>query len=163
MLALIVVTDLRLPSVNWPLQIVWKLFDMAIGGIQAFIFALLTVIYYAQASESHSNETEALLETEEESEGSSGGSLDPGDPARPRSGILSAESARRGALNARPDRPTPADTHVTDHARPPYAHQNSTTPDVTGQHGSARPTCNSQGESWQTQRRWKAPSRPRAR
>jgi F-type H+-transporting ATPase subunit a len=42
--------------VNWPLQIVWKLFDMAIGGIQAFIFALLTVIYYAQASESHSDE-----------------------------------------------------------------------------------------------------------
>jgi F-type H+-transporting ATPase subunit a len=41
---------------NWPLQIVWKLFDMAIGGIQAFIFALLTVIYYAQASESHSDE-----------------------------------------------------------------------------------------------------------
>ena len=43
--------------VNWPLQIVWKLFDMAIGGIQAFIFALLTVIYYAQASESHADET----------------------------------------------------------------------------------------------------------
>ena len=42
--------------VNWPLQIVWKLFDMAIGGIQAFIFALLTVIYYAQASASHSDE-----------------------------------------------------------------------------------------------------------
>jgi F-type H+-transporting ATPase subunit a len=43
-------------AANWPLQIVWKLFDMAIGGIQAFIFALLTVIYYAQASESHSDE-----------------------------------------------------------------------------------------------------------
>ena len=47
--------------VNWPLQIVWKLFDMAIGGIQAFIFALLTVIYYAQASESHADEDTALL------------------------------------------------------------------------------------------------------
>jgi F-type H+-transporting ATPase subunit a len=54
---------------NWPLQIVWKLFDMAIGGIQAFIFALLTVIYYAQASESHADEDTALLETEEHSEG----------------------------------------------------------------------------------------------
>jgi F-type H+-transporting ATPase subunit a len=42
--------------VNWPLQIVWKLFDLAIGGIQAFIFALLTVIYYAQASASHADE-----------------------------------------------------------------------------------------------------------
>jgi F-type H+-transporting ATPase subunit a len=40
---------------NWPLQIVWKVFDMAIGGIQAFIFALLTVIYYSQASTSHAD------------------------------------------------------------------------------------------------------------
>jgi F-type H+-transporting ATPase subunit a len=38
---------------NWPLQIVWKVFDMAIGGIQAFIFALLTVIYFSQATTSH--------------------------------------------------------------------------------------------------------------
>jgi F-type H+-transporting ATPase subunit a len=45
--------------VNWPVQIVWKLFDMAIGGIQAFIFALLTVIYYAQASESHADDDAA--------------------------------------------------------------------------------------------------------
>ena len=45
--------------VNWPLQIVWKLFDMAIGGIQAFIFALLTVLYYAEASESHADEDDA--------------------------------------------------------------------------------------------------------
>jgi F-type H+-transporting ATPase subunit a len=45
--------------VNWPLQIVWKLFDMAIGGIQAFIFALLTVLYYATASESHADENDA--------------------------------------------------------------------------------------------------------
>lgn len=41
---------------NWPLQIVWKAFDMAIGGIQAFIFSLLTVIYYAQATTGHGDE-----------------------------------------------------------------------------------------------------------
>jgi F-type H+-transporting ATPase subunit a len=37
--------------------IVWKLFDMAIGAIQAFIFALLTVLYFGMASgEGHSDE-----------------------------------------------------------------------------------------------------------
>jgi F-type H+-transporting ATPase subunit a len=41
---------------NWPLQIVWKVFDMAIGGIQAFIFALLTVIYFSQATTSHAED-----------------------------------------------------------------------------------------------------------
>jgi F-type H+-transporting ATPase subunit a len=44
---------------NWPLQIVWKGFDMAIGGIQAFIFSLLTVIYYAQATSSHDEDEHA--------------------------------------------------------------------------------------------------------
>ncbi len=29
--------------------VLWKLFDMAIGGIQAFIFALLTVLYFGMA------------------------------------------------------------------------------------------------------------------
>ncbi len=39
--------------------IVWKLFDMAIGAIQAFIFALLTVLYFGMASgEGHSDEHE---------------------------------------------------------------------------------------------------------
>ena len=32
-----------------PLTIVWKLFDMAIGAIQAFIFALLTILYFDTA------------------------------------------------------------------------------------------------------------------
>ena len=64
--------------VNWPLQIVWKLFDMAIGGIQAFIFALLTVLYFATASESHADEDTAHLETEEAREGSHGDSGDAG-------------------------------------------------------------------------------------
>ncbi len=29
-----------------PLTVIWKLFDMAIGAIQAFIFALLTILYF---------------------------------------------------------------------------------------------------------------------
>jgi len=31
----------------WAPEIIWKLFDMFIGAIQAFIFALLTVIYFS--------------------------------------------------------------------------------------------------------------------
>ena len=38
-------TDLLFPS-TIPLTVVWKMFDMAIGVIQAFIFALLTILYY---------------------------------------------------------------------------------------------------------------------
>ena len=38
-----------------PLTVVWKLFDMAIGAIQAFIFALLTILYFdtAMAAQDH--------------------------------------------------------------------------------------------------------------
>ena len=38
-----------------PFTVVWKLFDMAIGAIQAFIFALLTILYFdvAMAEEHH--------------------------------------------------------------------------------------------------------------
>ncbi len=32
-----------------PFTIIWKLFDMAIGAIQAFIFALLTILYFDTA------------------------------------------------------------------------------------------------------------------
>jgi F-type H+-transporting ATPase subunit a len=46
MLALIALLPLY---VFWAPNILWKLFDMAIGGIQAFIFALLTVLYFAMA------------------------------------------------------------------------------------------------------------------
>jgi F-type H+-transporting ATPase subunit a len=35
------------------LNIIWKLFDMAIGAIQAFIFALLTVLYFGMAGAGH--------------------------------------------------------------------------------------------------------------
>ncbi len=38
---------------NWLPQVLWKAFDMFIGGIQAFIFALLTVIYFAMAGAGH--------------------------------------------------------------------------------------------------------------
>jgi F-type H+-transporting ATPase subunit a len=36
--------------VLWAPNAIWKLFDMAIGGIQAFIFALLTVLYFSMAA-----------------------------------------------------------------------------------------------------------------
>jgi F-type H+-transporting ATPase subunit a len=35
----------------FPVDIVWKVFDLAIGGIQAFIFALLTILYFQFATE----------------------------------------------------------------------------------------------------------------
>src|SRR4029078_4047961 len=40
----------------WAPNLLWKLFDMAIGGIQAFIFALLTVLYFAMAGAGHGDE-----------------------------------------------------------------------------------------------------------
>ena len=36
-------------AVTVPLTVIWKLFDMAIGAIQAFIFALLTILYFDTA------------------------------------------------------------------------------------------------------------------
>jgi F-type H+-transporting ATPase subunit a len=38
---------------GWLPNILWKAFDMFIGGIQAFIFALLTVLYFAMAGAGH--------------------------------------------------------------------------------------------------------------
>ncbi len=40
----------------WGPNIIWKLFDMFIGGIQAFIFALLTVLYFAMAGAGHGDD-----------------------------------------------------------------------------------------------------------
>ena len=34
----------------------WKLFDMFIGAIQAFIFALLTVLYFGMAGAGHGDD-----------------------------------------------------------------------------------------------------------
>jgi F-type H+-transporting ATPase subunit a len=39
-------------------NIAWKIFDMAIGGLQAFIFALLTVLYFAMAGAGHDDHEE---------------------------------------------------------------------------------------------------------
>lgn len=39
------------PVVNWALNGAWKLFDMFIGAVQAFVFAYLTIIYFTQAME----------------------------------------------------------------------------------------------------------------
>ncbi|HET6166262.1 MAG TPA: F0F1 ATP synthase subunit A, partial [Marmoricola sp.] len=39
-------------------NILWKMFDLAIGGLQAFIFALLTVLYFAMASGGHGDHEE---------------------------------------------------------------------------------------------------------
>ncbi|WP_395657663.1 F0F1 ATP synthase subunit A [Nocardioides sp.] len=37
----------------WAPNLLWKAFDMVIGAIQAFIFALLTVLYFAMAGAGH--------------------------------------------------------------------------------------------------------------
>lgn len=39
------------PYVLWAPNAVWKAFDLFVGLIQAFIFALLTILYFAQAME----------------------------------------------------------------------------------------------------------------
>jgi F-type H+-transporting ATPase subunit a len=43
---------------TWLPGIIWKLFDMFIGGIQAFIFALLTVLYFGMAAVGHDEHEE---------------------------------------------------------------------------------------------------------
>ncbi len=44
---------------SWAPSMLWKLFDMFIGLIQAFIFALLTIIYYGMAAEITEEHAEA--------------------------------------------------------------------------------------------------------
>jgi F-type H+-transporting ATPase subunit a len=39
--------------VRWLPSTLWQLFDMAIGGIQAFIFSLLTILYFGMAAQGH--------------------------------------------------------------------------------------------------------------
>jgi len=39
--------------IAWAPNAAWKLFDLAIGVIQAFIFALLTILYFGMASAGH--------------------------------------------------------------------------------------------------------------
>ena len=50
---------------SWLPQILWKAFDMFIGGIQAFIFALLTVLYFAMAGAGHDDHEEHEEHVEE--------------------------------------------------------------------------------------------------
>ncbi len=40
----------------WAPNIVWKIFDMFIGLIQAFVYALLTILYFSQAMEDESKD-----------------------------------------------------------------------------------------------------------
>jgi F-type H+-transporting ATPase subunit a len=53
MLALITLMPIY---IMWAPNMVWKAFDMFIGAIQAFIFALLTVLYFAMAGQGHGEE-----------------------------------------------------------------------------------------------------------
>jgi F-type H+-transporting ATPase subunit a len=57
---------------EWFFNIIWKLFDMFIGAIQAFIFSLLTVLYFGMAGAGHSehddHEQERSTDTEREKE-----------------------------------------------------------------------------------------------
>ncbi|HEX3791283.1 MAG TPA: FoF1 ATP synthase subunit a [Pseudonocardiaceae bacterium] len=46
-----VIATLLPPEISWVLNGGWKLFDLFIGAIQAFIFAFLTIIYFSQAME----------------------------------------------------------------------------------------------------------------
>jgi F-type H+-transporting ATPase subunit a len=52
----------------WLPNVIWKLFDMFIGGIQAFIFALLTVLYFGMAGAHHGDEHDEHEEHDEQAE-----------------------------------------------------------------------------------------------
>ncbi len=39
------------PYIMWVPNAIWKSFDLFVGAIQAFIFALLTILYFSQAME----------------------------------------------------------------------------------------------------------------
>ena len=51
--------------ISWAPNLLWKLFDMAIGGIQAFIFALLTVLYFGMAGAHDDDHAEEHAEEKE--------------------------------------------------------------------------------------------------
>ena len=64
----------------WGPNVIWRLFDMFIGLIQAFIFALLTVIYFGMASAGHSEKedhSEKEGHSEKEAHGAAGDEHDP--------------------------------------------------------------------------------------
>jgi F-type H+-transporting ATPase subunit a len=39
------------PYIMWAPNAIWKLFDLFVGAIQAFIFSILTILYFSQAME----------------------------------------------------------------------------------------------------------------
>ena len=47
---MVLLISLLAPWALWPFEILWKTFDLFIGLIQAFIFALLTLLYYQFAT-----------------------------------------------------------------------------------------------------------------
>jgi F-type H+-transporting ATPase subunit a len=49
----------------WGPNALWKLFDLFIGVIQAFIFALLTILYFGMAGESHDDEHDQVRDADE--------------------------------------------------------------------------------------------------
>jgi F-type H+-transporting ATPase subunit a len=51
MIALLIAFPLKFAPASLIFTPLWKLFDMFIGVIQAFIFALLTILYYQFAVE----------------------------------------------------------------------------------------------------------------
>jgi F-type H+-transporting ATPase subunit a len=53
--------------VLWGPNAVWKLFDAAIGVIQAFIFALLTILYFGMAGSTHDDEAHGSKSAEDAS------------------------------------------------------------------------------------------------
>ncbi len=56
----------------WAPTLIWKLFDMFIGLIQAFIFALLTIIYYGMMGhpgDDHADSHQAVGSTEPDTAG----------------------------------------------------------------------------------------------
>jgi F-type H+-transporting ATPase subunit a len=66
----------------WAPNILWKLFDMAIGVIQAFIFALLTILYFGMAGTTHDEHEEEGHEDDRAPDEGSAGSPE-ADTAQP--------------------------------------------------------------------------------
>ena len=54
--------------VFWAPEVLWKLFGMFIGAIQAFIFALLTILYFGMAGAGHGDDHHDEHEAEPEPE-----------------------------------------------------------------------------------------------
>jgi F-type H+-transporting ATPase subunit a len=50
----------------WAPNVVWKLFGLFIGGLQAFIFALLTVLYFGHAAAHHDSHDDEKTDAHDE-------------------------------------------------------------------------------------------------